>query len=113
VVTVQLRRERPGFVPICGVTHNNIAIALNSPRLLVDSFGFLRLGMKRIAESNALDVSTEVPNLIKSVPGWHLQNQAPVHIRDVHRDVEQVLFGMGQRYRVLHTRRSVNLLRTK
>ena len=107
MLAIQLRAKRARLVPIRGITHDNGSISSDAPGLLVYFFDGWRHGIRRsyrapgwrCASSNfhLLDVRAKVANLIQRVPGRHLDQDFIGDIRNGHRNVKEMLFGMRER----------------
>ena len=95
MLVVQLRRERPGAVPVNRVAYGHRAIAVNAPCKLV--YFFDRECLRSGKCFDALDAAAEIPDFVESVPSGHLQLQLAMHIRNRHRDVKKVLRRFVQR----------------
>ena len=97
VLAIELRREGAGRIPEDGVADDDCAVGASAPGEFVDFFDgqlLMRFGFG----GDLLDAAAEIADLIKGIPGRHLQEQFTVDVRDAHGDVEEVFRRIGERH---------------
>src|SRR5712664_2641842 len=100
VLGVQLRRKWTNLIPEDCVLNFDRAGPPDPPGLLVEFFD--RRSFRPRERFDLLYALAEVPDLIKRIPNRHLHNYFPAYIRNVHRHVEEMPFGMVERRNILN-----------